>query len=157
MTTAIRERLLVALEAAFASLTTGGTAVTVYRNRRKPVPMDRWPALILHDGGHAPPDDGQTFASQYRLEVTLEGLVGATSSLTMTEAELGPALSDLYAAARDAAFADRTLGGLAIDMHEGALSVDTDRGEGKAPAGRLELGLTIDYWNQQASAYLAGP
>jgi hypothetical protein len=158
MALSVREQILAALAAKLGAIVTGGVAVTFYRNRRKAIAQGAWPALNQIDGGHGAPEEVLTPGiSQYTLDVELEGEVGATPTAAMTEAQLGPALSDLYAASLKAALADRTLGGLCIDIHEGALAVDPDRGEGKAPAGAFSLALTIDFWTRNGDPYTIGP
>jgi hypothetical protein len=90
----------------------------------------------------------------YRLAVRVEGV------LTRSDPEtLGPALNALYGAALAAVLADRTLGGLAIDVAEGGgddedaggLEVDIARDPFAAAAGAFALHLGILHWQGGAA------
>jgi len=146
MSTSIREQVLAALESRLGTV----AGVTVERNRVESV--TEFPALVMIDGGHTVTDEN-TGLKLYRLRIDVEGYVEAT-----TAAELGPALSDLYAKAVAALMADRTLGGIAIDVHEGELrDPEIDRTQGHGPHAAFSLAFEVDYATNPTDPYQPGP
>ena len=146
MPTSIREQVLAAVAARLGTI--GG--VTVERNRVEPVTA--FPALVMIDGGHTVTEENaglKLYASRF----DVEGYVQTT-----TAAELGPSLSDLYAKTVAALMADRTLGGVAIDVREGELrDPEIDRTPGHAPHAAFSLAFEVDYTTRPADPYQPGP
>lgn len=146
MSTSIREQVLAAVEARLSNI----IGVTVERNRVEPVTV--FPSLVLVDGGHTVSDEN-TGLKLYALRLDVEGYVQAE-----TADELGPALSDLYAKAITALMADRTLGGVAIDVREGELrDPEIDRTQGHGPHSAFSLAFEVDYATDPADPYQLGP
>lgn len=108
MTLSIRERVL----SAFFDQLSGLSGVASYRNRDTDVPADRLPAVVQRDGGMIRQYEA-TDLVLITLGIELECFVAA-----LTDAELGPAISDLYARVTQMVLADPTLGGLAVDLVE---------------------------------------
>lgn len=107
MALSIRERILVAIADVLGTL----TGVKVYRNQAFPTEADRAPILIVRDGGQSN-DEGVGFGLAFcTLKLTIEDQVWAAS-----EAEIGPDANALYASVLTKLYADRKLGGLAIDL-----------------------------------------
>lgn len=148
MPTPIREQIAAAVKTALSGI----AGVTVYRNRTKEVPENAMPALVLVDGGH---DSDQTQSpghTAYALELTVEGYAKAAD-----DDAIGPALNDLYGKLLAAVMADTTLGGLAIDIREGGMTMDSDRGDGRASLGGFALTLYVDFWTSTGDPYTAAP
>ncbi len=148
MPTTVREQCL----AAFYTVLSGIAGVTTYRNRRREVPHAAMPAFVQVDGGHDEPSDDNSGRTTYQLQVSVEGFVTAD-----TDALLGPALSDHHGKLVSAVLADRTLGGLAIDVREGPMVADLDRSEGSAPAMAFNCTFTVDYWTVPGDPYTVAP
>jgi len=94
---------------------------------------------------------------EYLLAVRIDGLLSRP-----THEHLGPALSALYAQTLAAAVADRTLGGLVIDVREGqsevtedtvgsGLEVEIARDPYTAPTATFGLHLSIPYWQSDGA------
>jgi len=141
MALSIRERILVAIKDALVTL----VGVQVYRNQAFPTEADRAPLLIVRDGGQSN-DEGVGFGlAFYTLRVAIEGQVWSAG-----EADMGADANDLYARVLAKLYADRTLGGLAIDLKETELEdLDLDRESGNFIAGFL---LSLDVWFQTRSS-----
>lgn len=146
--TTVREQIAAAVKTALAEI----DGVTVYRNRTKEMPEGVMPALVLVDGGHEPDATQSPGHTAYALELTVEGYAKADS-----DEGIGAAVNDLYGKALAAVMADTTLGGLAVDVREGAMTMDTDRGEGRASLGAFALTLNIDFWTPSGDPYTAAP
>ena len=141
MALSIRERILVAIKDALGTL----TGVQVYRNQAFPTEADRAPILVVRDGGQSNDESVGFGFAFYTLKVSIEGQVWAAS-----EAAMGPDANALYASALAKLYADRILGGLAVDLRETELAdLDLDRESGNFIAGFL---LTIDVWFQTRSS-----
>lgn len=111
--TALREQIWAGLEAALQA----GTGAAEIERMPSGDP-GRFPALHLHDDGHAPEPETEAFASRYRMAGTIEGFVeGAGGAATHAQ------LNALYAAMLAAiiAFADSSAFIETID--EGAMRV----------------------------------
>ncbi len=146
MPTPVREQVL----AAVATLLAAIPGVALYRNRT--VPVATFPALVLRDGGMTPSDETLGF-TDYRLRLDVEGWVSAG-----TDAELGPAISELHAAVVAALLADTRLGGIAVDLHEGETSdPEIDRGEGRAPVAVFSTAFDVRFWTREGDPFTAGP
>jgi hypothetical protein len=123
----------------------GSTVVEVVRNAAPAADLSaagpnapaRW--VGIDDGGLEKTED-QVNATVYVADPTVRLLVA-----TQTEAELGPALSALYAAVVVAAFgASRDLGGVADDINDGNAVRDADYTVGHGPALGLAVAFTIE-------------
>lgn len=151
--TPVREQALAAvhgrLAAVCAPAVPGGP--TLYRNRRKEVPDAAMPALNQLDGGHDDPAE-ETLYTEYPLSVSVEGFVKATA-----DEALGPALSDLHARVVKALLADRTLGGVAVDLVEGGMVADLNHGTGSAPQARFTALFTVRFWTRPGDPFTAAP
>ena len=146
MPVCIREQVLAAFEARLSTI----AGVTVERNRVEPVTA--FPVLVMIDGGQTPSEENSGL-KLYALRVDVEGYVQAG-----TAAELGPALSDLYAQAVKALMADRTLGGLAIDVREGEMrDPEIDRTQGHGPFAAFSLGFVVDHLTDPNDPYQPAP
>ncbi|MDP6622793.1 MAG: hypothetical protein QF754_11065, partial [Alphaproteobacteria bacterium] len=140
------EQVLAAFTARLAAI----PDITVERNRIEPVVA--FPTLVMVDGGQTVSEEN-TGLKLYALKLDLEGYTQAT-----TAAELGPALSDLYAKAVAALMTDRTLGGVAIDVREGELrDPEIDRTQGHGPHAAFSLAFEVDYATDPADPYQFGP
>ncbi len=147
MTEPVRERILAAIAARLAAIATiDGLAVE--RNRDEPV--ERFPSLIVIDGPQVP-NDGNSGVTFYEMTVDIEGHVRAG-----TAAEVGAALTRLYAAAWRAIAAEVGLGGLATDIAEGPLSLDDRRGSGGTPQGAFNLEITVTYQTAAGDPFALG-
>ena len=141
----VREQVLAALLARLQTL----PGVTVERNRNREVTPEMMPALVLLDGGQRRQEE--TGLARYVAEADVEGYV-----LAATDAALGSTLNDLYARAVAAALADPTLGGLAVDVREGALDVMIVRENGK-PAAGFSLTFEIEFFAAPADPFAPAP
>ena len=154
MALSVREQILAAIA---TRLGTVSGVVAVVRNRRNDLNIEEFPGLVVLDGGHQAADDENAGFTRYILTVQVEGYVGAVNSVQLAEADLGPAISALYASSLAVLMADRTLGGLAVDLHEGALDVAIDREDGHPPAGGFMLEIIVDYFTKTADPFTVGP
>lgn len=141
----VREQVLAAFLARLQTL----PGVTVERNRNREVTPDMMPAIVLLDGGQRRQDE--TGLARYVAEPEVEGYVVAA-----TDAALGPALNELYARTVVAALSDPTLGGLAVDVREGALEVMIVRETGK-PAAGFSLAFEIEFFAAPADPFAPAP
>jgi hypothetical protein len=103
--TSRREQILSAIATALAS--TSGVGGRVYRSRVEAFSRDEAPALIIEPG----PDRAQTY-SICKLDWTLDVLVVVHTRGQIPDQLADPILLDAHAKL----MADRTLGGLAIDI-----------------------------------------
>ena len=141
----VREQVLAAFFAKLQTL----AGVAVERNRNREVTPEMMPALVLLEGGQRRQDE--TGLARYVAEADVEGYV-----LAATDAALGPTLNDLYARAVVAALADPTLGGLAVDVREGALDVMIVRESGR-PAAGFSLTFEIEFFAAPADPFAPAP
>ena len=141
----VREQVLAAFFARLQAL----AGVTVERNRNREVTPEMMPALVLLDGGQRRQDESGL--ARYVAEAEVEGYV-----LAATDAALGPALNDLYARTVVAALVDPTLGGVAVDVREGALEVLIVRESGK-PAAGFSLTFEIEFFAAPADPFAPAP
>jgi hypothetical protein len=105
MTASRREQILSAIATALA--TTDGVSGRVYRSRVEAFSRNEAPAIIIEPG----PDRAQTY-SICKLDWTLDVLVVVHTRGQIPDQLADPILVD----AHDKLMADRTLGGLAIDI-----------------------------------------
>jgi len=141
----VREQVL----AAFLQALQQVAGAAVERNRNREVAAESMPALVMLDGGQRRQDESGL--ARYVAEADVEGYV-----LAATDAALGPALNDLYARTVVAALADPTLGGLAVDVREGALDVSVVRETGK-PAAGFSLAFEIEFFAAPANPFAPAP
>jgi len=145
MPVAIREQVLAAFFQALQQV----AGATVERNPNREVTPDMMPALVMLDGGQRRQDESGL--ARYVVEADVEGYV-----LAATDAALGAALNDLYARTVVAALADPSLGGLAVDVREGALDVSVVRETGK-PAAGFSLTFEIEFFAAPADPFAPAP
>lgn len=126
-----------ALAAFFGQISASG--ITAWRNRRGPIDRSACPCANVIDGGHSDPVH-DTATDTYSMTVTVEGFVA-----TATDEQIGPAISQLYGLIADVALSDPGLGGTAIDVAEGEMTVDTSIGDGVDPLAAFSLIFTISY------------
>lgn len=151
MPTAIREQVLAAFALVFSSQTGAGESfngVTIERNLDHKVTL--FPTLNVVDGDQTPDHDNSGI-TLYTVSPTVEGYVQAASKALLTAS-----VTDLYARVVAAATADYTLGGLAIDVREGALATVSDK-EGSNFTAEFTLQFDIDYATKPGDPYTLGP
>jgi hypothetical protein len=144
MSDTVRERVL----AAFAAKVALVSGVTVERNRDYNVTA--FPALVVLDGGQQAEDDNTGY-TRYTMTVDVEGYVGAGSL------NVGNRLNELYGKMLACVMADRTLGGLAIDISEQELDISINREEGQARTGAFLATFSVEYFTAQGNPYVPGP
>jgi hypothetical protein len=140
----IREQVLAALAARLAAELPD---VAVERNRDSAV--TRYPALVIVDGDQTA-DHSTAGITQYTAQAATEGY-----AQTSTPAGLGPALNDLYGRTLAASVADPTLGGIAVDVREGEMTVVVERGEGGKPTAGFSL--AIEFFTAPGGPFTAAP
>ena len=146
MPTSIREQILAAFKARLDTI----SGVIVERNRVEPVTT--FPTLIMIDGGQTLSEENAGL-KLYALRVDVEGYVQGVAT-----ADLGPALSDLYAQTVKSLMADRTLGDLAIDVREGEMrDPEIDRTQGHSPFAAFSLAFFIDHFTDPNDPYQPAP
>jgi hypothetical protein len=148
MAAAIREQILEAMK---ATLATALPDVGVDRNADRPAEHDRRPWLNLIDGSQPPPSEETAGYKEYVVSATLEGVAEKGDADNP-----GTPVVQLYADALVALMADRTVGGLAQDVVEGALDLAIDR-ESSAPGGSFTLDLIITFWTRTNDPTQPGP
>jgi hypothetical protein len=130
-----RERIIQAL---MGRLSTVG--IPVYRERRSPLTENALPALVLFDEGNGAPDFSvSSLVAAFEMTVAVELYCRGTS-----DAAAAAARNDLYGRVM-LAVADGTLGGLSIDIAEGAFSPQTDPTPGAPGITGWRLELTVSY------------
>ncbi|BBK30309.1 hypothetical protein EDC65_2245 [Stella humosa] len=149
MPTPVVEQVLAAVEARLAAIT-GFPGLLVERNRDAEV--DRFPTLLLIDGDQDRIGDETMGYRRVMLEFMVEGYVSAN-----LQSGLGPARNALYAAVVAALMADPTLGGLAVDLHEGRTSRALGTGDGQTPAAAFATIYELEFWTREADPYSLGP
>lgn len=129
------------------------SGVRVERNRDTQV--QHFPTVNVLEGAldsGEESDRESTGATSYVLRVPIEMFVQ-----TETSAALGPALNELYGRIVTLLKADRTLGGLAIDLREGASDPEIGRLPNQRPVGARELMIAISFWTAEDDPYAVGP
>lgn len=106
------------MRALLAQLSAALAPAGVERNRRTDATPEDAPLLVIWDGPHSADATDACGEVAYDMEVTCDGTVTAVS-----DADLGSALSDLYARTIEALAADRSLGGTAADTIETSFDV----------------------------------
>ena len=146
MADTIREQVLEAVEVLVASV----PDVTVERNRDTAI--TKFPSIIVLDG----PQEEPTYLSGLISYVMLFQLEMYASGATGKAA--GSALNALYGAVVAALTADQTLGGLVVDMTEGAfeeIEIGQAAGQGATVAGNLQWITT--YWTPVGDPFAVAP
>jgi len=136
----VRERIVEAAMTALEQSASPNPAV-VHRYRTRPIERDQLPAIVLYPT--VPPGRGQSELVQRLdhddgLERTLN--LRAECRAEVAEGEIADAVVDpLYLWVVTALRADPTLGGLAVDLQERAVSYDA------AESGRIFAACAVDF------------
>lgn len=141
MSLTIRERVLAAFAAQLAANV--GAPATVERNCEAPAELEAIGVerVIVIDGDQEPADEPAGMGQrQYVLAVDVEGYVR-----TRRPNEVGPAINALHGRVLKAAFLDRTLGGLAVDVVDAGFWVDVFRGDGASPGAGFGQTFAIGF------------
>lgn len=147
----IREQIIIAMLAALnvATVTkSDGTvvskpaALTVHRERTRPIEIDSLPAIMVYDDDDPPKPLGQ---QQYRAPLTEHQLTASLELRAAGSAGVPPdaALDPLYVWAMLAICADVTFGGLASEVEEGKTAWSSK--EGVTPLAAAKLSFTVRY------------
>ncbi|MGF7178434.1 hypothetical protein [Azospirillum doebereinerae] len=148
MADSVRERVLAAFETLLGAVP---GVVTVYRGRRKTVPEDKLPALVMRA---APVSSDQESAAVVR---NVERIAVTAFAKDSTDAGLDRALAALWAALQRAVEADPTLGGLVVDTN----LVEADQGaaddEGVGGVGDVFAVYSVEYWTKPGDPYALAP
>lgn len=153
MTTSIREQVLTAFEALLAGVVAQNVpgTLTVYRGRRKAVPDEKLPALVMRSSPLS--SDQESAAVTRNLE-----RVGVTAfAKSSSDAGLDRALADLWAALIRAVEADPTLGGLVVDINMTDADQSAADDEGVGGVGDVFAVFTIEYWTKPGDPYALAP
>lgn len=147
----IREQIHEALEAVLAAaLPPLFEGIRVERNRD--APTQKFPAVNVLDGGNERVEPESTGFNEYTMTPAVEGYVQTERS-----EELGPAMNELYGQVILALMADRSLGGLAIDMAEGPMTVEIGRRENQGPVAGFRVEISVRFWTAEDNPYQLGP
>lgn len=153
MTVAIREQVVRAFAASLAGLTDQyGDAVNVFRGRDTQV--SEFPALVIEEGA-----ENGIERSYGQIDLTMTLTVYGYVSMTADEGDVDAAgadyeaeKTDLYARTVQAVMADRTLGGLAVDIRFLSMTPDIAMDAG-TQAGTLTIVFEVDYWTDADNPY----
>jgi hypothetical protein len=141
----IREQILTALETALLGI--GGPSVE--RDTALPMKVPARGLIVLRDNGDVPRADF-TGADQYDLNVAVEILHDSADGTTT--------MDQLRTQVVKALMADRTVGGYAVDLHQGPASeLDPLHVEGAAPWSAVSLAFTILYWTAEGDPERLAP
>ncbi|CAO3453872.1 hypothetical protein [Azospirillum argentinense] len=153
MPTSIREQVLAAFEALLSTVTAPNVpgSFTVYRGRRKTVPEDSLPALVMRTS-IVSQDQFSAGAVRNLERITVAALVKET-----TDKALDQAMSDLSAAIQRAVESDHTLGGIAVDTNLSEADQATAEDEGIGGIGEAFLAFTVEFWTRPGDPYTAAP
>lgn len=153
MAVAIREQVLSAIMAALGTMTIPNVpgTVTVFRGRRKEVPDDDLPAVLL-DASLAGSDQANAAMTRNLDRVVITGKV-----LAATDEALDQALVDFGAAIQRTMEADPTFEGVAVDSN--LTDVDQSRPieEGFGGLGEVTMTYLVEYWTRPGDPYTAAP
>lgn len=151
MATPVREQVLAAFAALLERIEVAGRPVTVYRGRRKAVPDERLPAVVMRS---APQSAEQESAAVTR---NIERITVTALARDASDAGLDRALAELWAALQQALEADPTLGGIAVDVN----LTDADQGaadeDGIGGVGDVFAAVTVEYWTRPGDPFTAAP
>ena len=135
----VREQILAGL---FTALTNGLTGVTVYRNRRFDIPVDRLDAVDISDAGNSRTDDTAIFGCTL---FTMDVVVNIRSQ-GPNDPALGTKINTLAAQVSAIVLADYSQAGLAIDTHAGQQSALEKLSDPGSPIiGGCELMFQIEF------------
>lgn len=151
--TAVREQVLAALEKRLRTLQAGDPTLKVHRNRR--AQLDEPNSLALEDGPQSTQADDSTGFKIHLAQPTIEGYVTAP-----TDAEIGPAINELYGKIVAAIELDGTLADLAggeqpgdgpaIDCLEAGLKVQiVKNADAKQAEAFFDLEYSVEYTTAQ--------
>lgn len=145
----VREEVITRFYAAF-STATGQPFDGYTKERNADAPTRNFQTLVFQDGPQvvALSDSGITL---YTMSVNVEGYLESTDS-----AQLGTDLNALYGEIVEAALADHTLGGYAVDIRE----VDMDpvlEKEGSKIVGSVSVGFEIDFMTREREPSTLAP
>lgn len=141
----VRERIL---QAVLASLRTI-VGPTVKRDAALPERIPEGGLIVLRDNGDAPRADFAG-ADQYDLRLAIE-VFADTDDPTVS-------IDGLQTRIAKALLADRTAGGLAVDLRPGSVSeLDPLHVEGAAPFAARAIEFVADYWTVEGNPYLLAP
>jgi hypothetical protein len=133
----IREQILAAMVAGLESI----SGPVVARDAALPEKVPVGGLVILRDNGEVP-QAAFSGADQYELRVAIELFADTTDATTSLDA--------LRTAAITTFLADRTVGGLAVDVREGPTSeLDPLHAEGAAPIAARVVEFVVDYWTAE--------
>lgn len=153
MPTSVREQVLAAFETLLGTVTAPNVpgTFTVYRGRRKTVPEDKLPALVMRTSVVSQ-DQFNAGAVRNLERITVAALVKGT-----TDKELDQALADLSAALQMAVEADPTLGGIAVDTNLTEADQSTPDEDGYGGIGEVFAAYTVEFWTRPGDPYTAAP
>ncbi|OYD82505.1 hypothetical protein [Azospirillum brasilense] len=153
MAISVREQVLTAFESLLGTVSARNVpgSFTVYRGRRKTVPEDSLPALVMRT----------SIVSQEQVSAgvvrNLERMTVAALVKAATDRALDQALSDLSAAIQQAVEADHTLGGIAVDTNLSEADQATAEDEGIGGVGEAFAAFTVEFWTRPGDPYTAAP
>lgn len=126
------------IEAFMAALVVGLPGVLVERDRD--TEADTFPSVNILEGGH------EVITENHGLDDIAMNMTCELFEASVTMADVGPALNVLYGNVVKAAMADRTLGGLLVDLEEdNADEPVVLRQEGQGPAKAMSLDFLLRY------------
>lgn len=144
MTDSVRERVLAAMLTALEGITSVyGLDGHVHRNLEAEV--EHFPTLILVDGDEQADEENFNGFCQCFMTVAVEGHVRLEGG---SATNIGSAINALYAATEAALLADRTLGGVAVNILKQGCEVDVNRGTGQQPQGAFAATYTVQYFHR---------
>ena len=121
MTTSVREAILAKLKTVLLAAPQTPAATHVYRSRLEALAGDMLPAIIVRPGQHDIPNEDTNGKVNRQFDFEL---------LVLMEGEVPDSLADpTVVSAHAKIMADRTLGGLALDVAEGPTSWRFDQAE----------------------------
>ena len=146
----IREQILAALMVRLGTLVAELPSLVVQRNPRHAI--TKAPTLVIREGAHTAETDQNVF-TRYALSLEIQGFVE-----TAEDADLGPAINDLYGRVMAVLLAEPSFGGLALDTREREFSVDIATMPGLSePAGWFSLGIEIEFLTRAEDPALPAP
>ncbi|PWC86052.1 hypothetical protein TSH100_13840 [Azospirillum sp. TSH100] len=153
MPVSVREQILTAFQGLLGTVVAENVTgtLTVYRGRRKAVPEEKLPALVMRG---SPVSSDQESAAVTR---NFERVAVTALAKDATDAGLDRTLVDLWAALQRAIEADPTLGGIAVDT----TITEADQGaaddEGVGGLGDVFIAVTVEYWTRPGDPYALAP
>ena len=146
----IREQILAALMVRLGTLVAELPSLVVQRNPRHAI--TKAPTLVIREGAHTAETDQNVF-TRYALSLEIQGFVE-----TAEDADLGPAINDLYGRVMAVLLAEPSFGGLALDTREGEFLVAIATMPGLSePAGWVSLGIEIEFLTRAEDPALPAP